>query len=75
MFYIFTILFSFQLPPDEPIGETAVVDLLFYPNMKCFKLYTYNSLTLVVIEHCASNVRLSLLDISYYIEMQYSLIC
>ena len=27
---MFHILFSFQLPPIEPLGETAVVVLLFY---------------------------------------------
>ena len=29
--------------PDEPLGETAVVVLLFYLDVKCFRLYTYSS--------------------------------
>ena len=31
MFYTkFYILFSFQLPPDEPLGQTAVVVLCYF---------------------------------------------
>ena len=36
-------LFEFylnKLPPDEPLGETSGVILLFYSDVQCFKLYT-----------------------------------
>ena len=30
---MFHMLFTFQLPPDKPIGETAAVVLLLYPEV------------------------------------------
>ena len=54
-------LFSFQLPPDKPLGEIAVVVLSFYFILTCCVLnYIHKALILVVIEHCTSNVRFSL---------------
>ena len=54
-----------KLQPDEPLGETAVVVLVFYPTCSVLN-YMRIALTLVVIELCASNVRLSPADIYMY---------
>ena len=59
----FILLFSFLLTPDEALDEIAVVVLLFYFIQTCrISNYVHKALTLVVIEYCASNVRLSLPD-------------
>ena len=39
----FIVLFSFQFPPDELLGKTAILVLLFYLGVQWFKLYTYSS--------------------------------
>ena len=56
-----------KLLPDEPLGETALVVLLFYFILTCSVLnYVRKALILAVIEHCASNVRLSFVDPDIY---------
>ena len=60
MFNLFSLI---ELPPDMLLGKTAVVLFLFYFILMCSILnYICKALTLVVIAHCASNVRLSLPD-------------
>ena len=36
-------IYMSRLPPDKPLGKTAVVVLLFYRDVLCFKLYRYSS--------------------------------
>ena len=55
----FIFSFSFRLPPDGPLDKTAVVVLLFYPNVQCLN-YMRIALILIVVKHYASDVRLSL---------------
>ena len=63
LFIIFINIFINKLPPDEQLGDTVVV---FFFILSCSVLsYMGITLILVVIEHCASYVRLFLSDISY----------